>query len=164
MDLPTETPCARRRIRNALGAACIAGLLVIDAAPAFAQADAMPTAAGALVADESLARAIRTNDADAIAGWLDKDWAVISTVGEMGEGPSVFPSGIKTGALTRNTFEISEPRVRVFGDVALVTTKVKTSGVLQGKPFDVAERQTDVWEWKDGAWRCVLTHETKMPA
>jgi ketosteroid isomerase-like protein len=65
--------------------------------------------------------------------------------------------------LTRKTFEISEPRVRLYGNTALVTTEVKTSGTFQGKPFDVTERQTDVWLWKDGGWKCVLTHETKIP-
>jgi hypothetical protein len=40
--------------------------------------------------------------------------------------------------------------VRLYGNIALVTTKVKTSGTFQGKPFDVMERQTDVLLWKAG--------------
>jgi ketosteroid isomerase-like protein len=137
--------------------------LALGAGPGSAQPAPRRTADGALAADDALTLAIRNNDADAIASLLDKDWAVISTAGGVGEGPAIFPSGIKSGFLVRKTFDTSEPRVRVFGDTAVVTTKVKTSGTLQGKPFDVAERQTDVWIWKDGAWRCVLTHETKMP-
>lgn len=121
-----------------------------------------PTAENALAADEELARAIRDNDADGIGRLLADDWAVISARGGVGEGPSIFPDGIKSGHLTRKTYELSEPRVRLYGDTALVTTKVKTSGVFQGKPFDVTERQTDVLLWKDGGWKCVLTHETKI--
>ena len=121
-----------------------------------------PTAESALAADEGLARAVRENDADAIRTSLDDSWAVVSTAGGVGEGPSIFPDGIKSGSLIRKTFEISEPRVRLYGNTALVTTKVKTSGMLQGKPFDVSERQTDVLVWKDGAWKCVLTQETKI--
>jgi ketosteroid isomerase-like protein len=105
---------------------------------------------------------MQANDADGITRWLDKDWAVIATTGGIGEGPEVFPSGIKSGYLIRKTFEISEPRVRVFGDTAVVTTKVRLSGVFGGKAFDVGERQTDVWVWRDGGWKCVLTHETKL--
>ena len=119
-----------------------------------------PTVENALAADDSLAKAIRDNDADGIARWLDKDWAVISGTGGVGEGPSIFPDGIRSGNLTRKTMELSEPRVRLFGDMALVTTKVKTSGLFQGKPFDVVERQTDVLRWENGGWKCVLTHET----
>jgi ketosteroid isomerase-like protein len=123
---------------------------------------AAPTAENALAADEDLARAIRENDANGIRRMLDDSWVVIATTGGIGEGPSVFPDGIKSGYLTRKTFELSEPRVRLYGDVAVVTTKVKTSGVLQGKPFDVVERQTDVLHWANGSWKCILTHETKI--
>jgi ketosteroid isomerase-like protein len=119
-----------------------------------------PTVENALAADDSLAKAIGNNDPDGIARWLDKDWAVISGTGGVGEGPSIFPDGVRSGVLTRKTMELSEPRVRLFGDMALVTTKVKTSGTFQGKPFDVVERQTDVLRWENGGWKCVLTHET----
>ena len=93
---------------------------------------------------------------------LDNSWAVVAASGGVGEGPSIFSDGIKSGYLTRKTFEISEPRVRLYGNTALVTTMVKTSGTFQGKPFDVTERQTDVLLWKDGGWKCVLTDETKI--
>ena len=52
--------------------------------------------------------------------------------------------------------------MRLYGNIALVTTKVKTSGTFQGKPFDVSERQTDVLRWRQGGWKIVLTHETKL--
>ena len=144
--------------------AVIACALVVGPHVAKAQPEIGPNAASALAADDDLTKAIRENNGDGIARWLDKDWAVVSTTGGMGEGPSTFPDGIKSGVLTRTTFETSEPRVRVFDNVALVTTKVKTSGMLAGKPFDVQERQTDVWLWKGNGWRCILTHETKIPA
>jgi len=142
----------------------IACALVAASPAAKAQGETGPTAASALAADDGLTKAIRENDGQAIARWLDRDWAVVSTTGGMGEGPSIFPDGIASGELTRSTFETSEPRIRVFDNVALVTTKVKTSGMLAGKPFDVQERQTDVWLWKGDGWKCVLTHETKIPS
>lgn len=122
-----------------------------------------PTAENALAADQELARAMRDNDTAGIMRMLAKDWAVIPTTGGVAEGPSIFPDGIKSGYLTRKTFSLSEPRVRLYGNTAVVTTKVELSGVFQGKPFEVTERQTDVWYWKDGGWKCVLTHETKIP-
>ena len=152
-----------RRVWARAAVACAASLFVAGASSGFAEAQAGPTAEGALAADEALALAMQANDADGIRRWLDKDWAVIATTGGIGEGPDVFPSGIKSGHLIRKIFEISEPRVRVFGDTAVVTTKVKLSGVFNGKDFDVGERQTDVWAWRDGGWKCVLTHETKLP-
>lgn len=141
----------------------IAGVLIIAPQAIRAQAEGRPTAESVLAADDDLSKAIRENNADGIRHWLDKDWAVVSTVGGLGEGASIFPDGIKSGRLTRTAFETSAPRVRVYDNYALVTTKVKTSGTLNGKPFDVRERQTDAWLWKDGTWKCVFTHETKIP-
>ena len=121
-----------------------------------------PTAESALAAEQELARAIQANDAAGIERFLADDWAVVATTGGLNEGKSIFPNGIKSGFLTRKTFEISEPRVRLYGNTAVVTTLVKTSGTLQGKPFAVSERQTDVLHWQHGVWKVVLTHETKI--
>jgi ketosteroid isomerase-like protein len=120
---------------------------------------AQPTAESVLAAEEGFARAMQDNDADGVARSLSDDYAVISARGGVGEGKSIFPEGIKQGYLTHKAYEVSEPRVRLYGDVALVTTKVHNAGTSRGKPFDVMERETDVWLWKDGSWKCVLTHE-----
>jgi ketosteroid isomerase-like protein len=119
-----------------------------------------PTAESVLAADEELAKVLRENDADAIPRYLSDDWAVVTTHGDVAEGPGIFPGGIKSGYRTLKTLELSEPRVHLFGNTALVTTKVRMSGMFAGKAFDIGERQTDVWVWKDGTWKCVLTQES----
>jgi ketosteroid isomerase-like protein len=55
---------------------------------------------------------------------------------------------------------MSEPRVRLYGDTAVVTSKLHPAGTFVGKPFDVNERETDVLRWQGGSWKIVLTHET----
>jgi len=56
--------------------------------------------------------------------------------------------------------ELSEPRVRLYGNIALVTSKVRLSGQLGGKTYDdIKMRQTDVLRWENGGWKCVLTQE-----
>jgi ketosteroid isomerase-like protein len=134
--------------------------LAIAAAPQDAKPAAGPTKEGALATVQEMARALRENDADGISRVLSDDWAVISGKGGIAEGKSVFPDGIRSGALTRTVFEMSDPRVRLYGDVALVTTKVRTAGTFGGKPFDVRERETDVLHWESGSWKIVLSHET----
>jgi ketosteroid isomerase-like protein len=118
------------------------------------------TAQGALAVVQEMARAMRENDADGIERLLADDWAVISARGGLAEGKSVFSDGIKSGYLTRKTFDMSEPRVRLYGNIALVTTKLHLAGTFGGKPFDVKERESDVLHWKDGGWKIVLTHES----
>ncbi|MGA2050455.1 MAG: nuclear transport factor 2 family protein [Terracidiphilus sp.] len=146
----------------------IVGLLIAPFAKAQAAGDAKPaagpTADSVWAAEVELARALQNNDVDGIARCLSDDWAVISARGGVAEGKSIFPEGIKQGYLTRKAYEVSEPRVHLYGNVALVTAKVHTSGTFGGKPFDVMERATDVWIWKDGSWKCVLSHETKEGA
>jgi ketosteroid isomerase-like protein len=118
-----------------------------------------PTAENALAADRELARALQNNDTVGIYRMLDKDWAVIPSDGGVYEGPGVFPSGISSGYRTLTVMQLTEPRVRLYGDIALVTSKVRLAGQRAGKTFDLNMRQTDVLRWKDGGWKCVLTQE-----
>jgi ketosteroid isomerase-like protein len=135
-------------------------LVLILPAAGKAKPEAGPTAENAMAAEEALARAFRNNDADALSNLFDSSWAVITANGDVAEGPETFPSGIKSGVRTLKTFDMSEARVRLYGNVALITIKLDLAGEFGGKPFDVLERETDTWVWKDGRWKCVLTHES----
>jgi ketosteroid isomerase-like protein len=143
-----------------LAAGSIAAPVKTAKADGGADQGAGPTAESALAAEDALAKALQDNDADGIARYLSDDWAVISARGRVNEGKSIFPEGIKQGYLTHKAYEASEPRVRLYGNVALVTVKVHNAGTSRGKSFDAMERETDVWLWKDGGWKCVLTHES----
>jgi ketosteroid isomerase-like protein len=119
-----------------------------------------PTVENALAADRQFAMALQNNDTLGIVRLLDKDWAVITSHGDIAEGPDVYPNGIRTGHRLLDTQKISEPRVRLFGNVALVTTKLKI--VVRGKDKAYNERQTDTWLWKDSGWKCILTQESDL--
>src|SRR5271168_5014759 len=83
--------------------------LAISAAAEAAKPAAGPSKESALATVQEMARAMRENDADGIARLLSDDWAVISARGEMGEGKSIFPDGIKSGFLVRTACEMSGP-------------------------------------------------------
>jgi len=126
---------------------------------------AQPTAENALAAEQEIGRALLANDADAVGRLLDLDWAVVNADGGLGDGiRDSFCAAIRTGAFTRNTYELDLPsaRVRLYRDLAVVTVKLSTSGMFGGKPFDVKEVQTDVLKWEDGGWKSVLTHEVRV--
>jgi ketosteroid isomerase-like protein len=163
VEVQKPTKRESMRILDGILTLIIVGLLIAPIASPKAAGAAKPapgpTVESVMAAEEELTRALRDNDADGIARCLSDDWAVISAKGSVGEGKSIFPEGIKSGFLKHTAYEVSEPRVRLYGDVALVTTKLHNAGTFGDKPYDVLERQTDVWLWKDGGWKCVLTHE-----
>ena len=163
VEVQEPTKPESMRMMNGILTLIIVGLLIAPIASPKAAGAAKPapgpTAESVMAVEEELTRALRDNDADGIARCLSDDWAVISARGGVGEGKSIFPEGIKSGFLKHTAYEVSEPRVRLYGNVAFVTTKLHNAGTFGGKPYDVLERQTDVWLWKDGGWKCVLTHE-----
>ena len=152
-------------------AACMAACLFLaplgaSAADDNPQAAAGPTVESAIAAEQGYARALRENDADAVARILADDWDVVSTDGGWGQGiKNGFVDAIRSGHFTRKTMEISDIKVRLNGNVAVVTERVSTSGTFGIKPqsFDVKEVQTDVLVWGDGGWKSLVTHETKIP-
>jgi hypothetical protein len=129
-----------------------------------------PTAKGALSADEAINQALLVNDTDALETLLADDWVVVSGFGGIAERND-FIAYVRAGDFTRKRMILSEPRVRLYGNTALVTTHLNASGrsviAVHGKIvshcFDVKERQTDVLIWEHGSWRSVLLHETVIP-
>jgi ketosteroid isomerase-like protein len=167
VEVQEPTKRESMRILNGILTLIIVGLLIAPIASPKATGAAKPapgpTAESALAADDELTKAVRDDDPDGIARLLSDDWVVISARGEVGEGKSIFPNAIKSGRLKHTAYESSEPRVRLYGNVALVTTRLHNAGSSvvgsEHKPYDAMEIQTDVWLWKDGTWKCVLTHE-----
>jgi ketosteroid isomerase-like protein len=122
-----------------------------------------PTAENALAAEQQLANALLANDADAVGHMLDDDFALVSADGEFGDDIKAgYLAAIKSGNFSRKTRVVTEPRVRLYGNIALVTFHLATSGMFHGKSFDVQERQTDVFIWRKGAWKAVLSHVTTI--
>jgi hypothetical protein len=54
----------------------------------------------------------------------------------------------------------SRPRVRVYGDTALITGRVTNTAHFRGERYDADEWTTDVFVKRDGRWLCVLSHVT----
>jgi ketosteroid isomerase-like protein len=121
-----------------------------------------PSAANALTAERQLAAALLANDVKAIGNCLADEWIVVSAKGSIADRAG-FLGVIRTGDFVRSSLELSEPRVRRYGDVAVVTVRLATSGMFYGKKFDIHERETDVFEWREGRWQAVLSHETEIP-
>lgn len=149
-----------RSLSASIVAACM--LVLLGSTPEARAANAGPTAENAYAAERAINAAWLSNNADALGRLLSGDWVVINSRGSIGDKADVL-QGIRAGAFRRKTMVLSNPRIRLYGNVAIVTTHLETSGLLAGKCFHVAETQTDVLNWQDRAWKSVLLHETKIP-
>ena len=106
--------------------------------------------------EKEFARAIVSNDAKAIDGFLSDDWIIIDTHGGIID-KARFIAVIRSGTLTHDVMESSDLRIRIYGDTAVVTALAKTKGKFSGNEFTTEERATDIFVRKNDRWLCVLS-------
>jgi ketosteroid isomerase-like protein len=114
-----------------------------------------------LTLEMAFADAIVRNDLEGIGRLVTDDWIIVDPNGEIVDRARFFEV-IKSGALTHDTMESEDFRVRVYGDSAVVTGLTRTKGKFMGQEFSTRERATDVFVKRDGRWQCVLTHLTRF--
>jgi ketosteroid isomerase-like protein len=111
--------------------------------------------------ETEMAREMVNSDAEAIGRFLADDWVIV-----IGEGGVIershFLNAIESGSLTHELMELSDWRVRVYGESAVATSKVESKGLYNGEPFGTYELSTSVYVKQEGRWRCVLTQLTAL--
>jgi uncharacterized protein (TIGR02246 family) len=105
------------------------------------------------------ARAIVSNDAERIAGFMADDWVIVSDSGVTSR--ERFLAVLQSGELTHSAMvPAGIGRVRVYGDAAVVTARVTSTAHYGGQLLDADEWTTDVFVRRDGRWLCALSHIT----
>lgn len=54
--------------------------------------------------------------------------------------------------------EMSDLKVRMHGNTAIVTGAYHEKGTSKGKPYEYHDRLTDVWMMIDGRWQLIASH------
>lgn len=103
------------------------------------------------------------NDADAIGRYMADDWIIIGSDGKVMD-KATFLALVKSGTVTHDVMESHDLNVRVYGDAAVVVARGVSAGKYQGQPFREVERATCVFVRKEGQWRCVVTHLSRLTA
>lgn len=113
--------------------------------------------------EEAFNRAMVSNDVEAIARCVSDDWILVTP--EAGPVPRarIFEV-IRSGLLTHATMTKVATHAQVLGDMAWVTGRGQNTGTFRGAPMQADEYITDVYQRRDGVWRCVLTHLTPVGA
>ena len=125
--------------------------------------DATPAALAAELArvEEAFNRAMISNDVSLIGACIADDWVLVTP--EAGVVPRArILHVIESGELSHDTMTKEVARVKVYGDVAVVTARGRNTGSFKGKPISADEWITDVYRKIDGRWLCALTHLTPI--
>ena len=101
-------------------------------------------------------KAMVSNDADEISNFMSDDWVIVGTEGGITSKTS-FLSSIKSGDLTHDTMDSEDVRVKVYGEMGVLTSKGTSGGIYKDQPFSFYEWSTSVFIRELGKWKCILT-------
>jgi ketosteroid isomerase-like protein len=114
-----------------------------------------------LTAVASWSRAVVANDPRAVGEFVADDWTLIAADGAVLTKAS-FLGVMASGELVHDVMTLDSPVVRLYDDVAVVSGVATSTGTYRGQRFATHERSTDVFIWRNGRWRCVLTQLTAV--
>ncbi|MET4082920.1 hypothetical protein ABIB40_002884 [Pedobacter sp. UYP30] len=69
---------------------------------------------------------------------------------------------LKHGLLSHDTMTKEILRVKIYGEIALVTGRGQNTGSWHGKPPEADKWITDVYKKENTKWLCILTHLTPV--
>jgi ketosteroid isomerase-like protein len=109
--------------------------------------------------EEAFNRAVVSNDVAKISACISEDWVLVTP--EAGPVPRErFLQVVEQGILSHDSMSKAIGRVRVYGNVAVVTGRGRNTGMFKGALISADEWVTDMYVKTDDRWICVLTHVT----
>ena len=122
-------------------------------------ADALATELAGV--EEDFNRAMVSNDVLRISACVADDWVLITPeVGVVSRSRLLHV--IESGELSHDTMTKDAGRVRVYGDVAVVTARGQNTGHFRGAANQCRRVGDRLYRKVDGRWLCVLTHLTPV--
>lgn len=115
--------------------------------------------------EDNFNKAVISNKVDEIKKCVTEDWVLVDSQGGIIPQEGFF-NVLEQGLLFHDTMTKQILRVKVYGDIALVTGRGQNTGRWQGHQMEADEWITDVYKKENEKWLCVLTHLTpvKKPA
>lgn len=111
--------------------------------------------------EDDFNKAVVSNDIEEIRKCITSDWVLVDSQGGIIPQERFF-SVLEQGLLSHSTMTKEILRVKIYGDIALVTGRGQNTGTWQGQPMEADEWITDVYNRKNEKWLCVLTHLTPV--
>lgn len=133
-------------------------LLVFLLLPAVSLAQSKSSESDKVVAlEKKWTEAYKARDISILASLLAEDFVITvedgSTYGKAG-----YISHSADSSVHVDVAALSELKVRLHGNTAVVTGAYHETGTSKGTPYEYRDRLTDVWMKIDGRWQVVASH------
>jgi ketosteroid isomerase-like protein len=109
--------------------------------------------------EDAFNRAMVSNDITRIAACISDDWTLVTPEAGPIDRTHIL-SAIASGILSHDMMVKDIARVKVYGDVAVVTGRGQNTGSFKGEPIRADEWITDIYRKVGERWLCTLTHLT----
>ena len=111
--------------------------------------------------EQEWAAAVVKQDFDTLNRLVADDWFYISWQGET-SNKAKDTEIMKSGTYKPVSVNISDVKVRVYGDAAVVTLTQDEKSQFRGKDSSGRYLFTDTWVKRNGKWQVVSSHSTKV--
>ena len=107
------------------------------------------------------AAAVVKGDVATLEGLTADDYVFINASGQTSDKATTMKN-IKTGAIKITANEVSDMKVRVYGDTAVVTGKSTAKGTIGGRELKGPVMFTRVYVKRNGTWQSVAFQQTTI--
>jgi ketosteroid isomerase-like protein len=121
-----------------------------------------PAAADARKTVDAFIAAVKKNDVAAVSSFLADDLVYTHSTGIV-EGKKEYLAKLKTGDQKYTGIDFISPKIRAFGDTAVINTVARMTGATKGVPFDNTLFLMQVWVKQGGSWKLVAHQTTRKP-
>lgn len=134
--------------------------LLATAVSAAALSAQSATAADARKAIDAFIAAVQKNDIAAVSRFLAEDLVYTHSTGLV-ETKQEYLAKLKTGDQKYAGIELINPKIRIYGDTAVMNTQTRMTGATKGVPFDNTLFLMHVWVKQGGSWKLVAHQTTR---
>lgn len=124
-----------------------------------------PAATGAeeelIKIEKERAAAAVKGDTSVIDKYTAPDYTFISRTGELADKTQTL-SRLKSGDIKLTANDVSDIKVRLYGNTAVVTGRADVKGTMAGKDYSGPVLFTRVYVKKNGAWQAVAFQQTPI--
>ncbi len=145
--------------RLATSVAAVFSLAVLTTVPAYAQGSSVEEQIKKMEQDR--AAAVVKADVATLEGLTSDDYILINANGRVSDKATTM-NDIKTGVIKLTANEVSDMKVRVYGDTAVVTGKSSAKGTIGGRELKGPVMFTRVYVKMKGKWQSVAFQQTPI--